>query len=38
MSADWDGKAEPFQIHDGGWAITLFVLLMIGVVLLIKFV
>lgn len=32
---DWDGKAEPFQIHDTGWALILGVILLIGAILLI---
>jgi hypothetical protein len=33
---DWDGKAEPFQIHDTGWALILAVVLFIGAVALIQ--
>lgn len=34
---DWDGKAEPFEIHDAGWAIILAVVLLVGMVSLISY-
>jgi hypothetical protein len=34
---DWDGKAEPFQIHDTGWTVIFLVVLLTGAGLLIHF-
>lgn len=37
MPQGWDGKAEPFQIHDAGWAILFGAVLLAGAGLLIHF-
>ncbi|MFK4647247.1 hypothetical protein ABIF96_005821 [Bradyrhizobium ottawaense] len=32
---DWNGKAEPFQIHDAGWALIFLIIMLAGATVLI---